>query len=38
DKIAKITGYPVGTIKSHLSRAKEKMAAYLKQNGYDGNR
>lgn len=36
DKIAGITGCPAGTIKSHLSRAKEKMAAYLKQNGYDG--
>ena len=22
--------------KSHLSRAKDKMASYLKQNGYDG--
>lgn len=36
DKIASITGCPAGTVKSHLSRAKEKMAAYLKQNGYDG--
>lgn len=36
EKIAGITGYPAGTVKSHLSRAKEKMAAYLKQNGYDG--
>ncbi len=36
DKIAGITGCPAGTVKSHLSRAKEKMAAYLKQNGYDG--
>ncbi len=35
DKIAGITGLPAGTVKSHLSRAKEKMAAYLKQNGYD---
>ena len=35
DKIAGITGLPTGTIKSHLSRAKEKMASYLKQNGYD---
>lgn len=36
EKIAGITGCPAGTVKSHLSRAKEKMAAYLKQNGYDG--
>ncbi|WP_281643892.1 RNA polymerase sigma factor [Bacteroides zoogleoformans] len=35
-KIAGITGCPAGTVKSHLSRAKEKMASYLKQNGYDG--
>lgn len=37
EKIAGITGCPAGTVKSHLSRAKEKMAVYLKQNGYDGN-
>ncbi len=37
EKIAGITGCPSGTIKSHLSRGKEKMATYLKQNGYDGN-
>lgn len=36
EKIAGITGCPTGTVKSHLSRAKEKMAKYLKQNGYDG--
>ncbi|MCD8184493.1 MAG: sigma-70 family RNA polymerase sigma factor [Bacteroides sp.] len=36
EKIAGITGCPSGTVKSHLSRAKEKMATYLKQNGYDG--
>ena len=35
-KIADITGCPAGTVKSHLSRAKDKMASYLKQNGYDG--
>lgn len=36
EKIAGITGCPTGTVKSHLSRAKEKIAKYLKQNGYDG--
>ena len=36
DKIAGITGMPSGTVKSHLSRAKEKLSTYLKQNGYDG--
>ena len=38
DKIAGIVGIPAGTVKSHLSRGKEKLATYLKQNGYDGNR
>ena len=38
DKIAGIVGIPAGTVKSHLSRGKEKLAMYLKQNGYDGNR
>ena len=36
EKIAGITGCPAGTVKSHLSRAKDKMAAFLKKNGYDG--
>ena len=36
DKISTITGMATGTIKSHLSRGKEKMATYLKQNGYGG--
>lgn len=36
EKIAGITGCPVNTVKSHLARAKSKMATYLKQNGYDG--
>ena len=36
EKIAGITGRPAGTVKSHLSRAKQKLATYLKQNGYDG--
>lgn len=35
DKIAGITGLPSGTVKSHLSRAKDKLSTYLKQNGYD---
>ena len=33
--IAKITGIKEGTVKSHLSRGKEKLANYLRQNGYD---
>lgn len=37
DKIAGIIGSPAGTVKSHLSRAKEKLASYLKQNGYERN-
>ncbi|WP_321334853.1 RNA polymerase sigma factor [uncultured Bacteroides sp.] len=36
EKITEIMGCPAGTIKSHLSRGKEKLATYLKQNGYDG--
>lgn len=32
--IALITGMPEGTVKSHLSRGKEKMTVYLKENGY----
>ena len=35
DKIAQITGCPASTVKSHLSRAKDKLTTYLKQNGYD---
>ena len=34
--IARITGMKAGTVKSHLSRGKEKMANYLRQNGYGG--
>lgn len=35
DKISEITGMPMGTVKSHLSRGKDKLTNYLKQNGYD---
>ena len=35
DKISIVTGMPTGTIKSHLSRGKEKLANFLKQNGYE---
>ena len=35
DKIAEVMGTAQGTIKSHLSRGKSKLASYLKQNGYD---
>ena len=31
----KITQMKEGTVKSHLSRGKEKLANYLRQNGYD---
>ena len=33
--IAKITQMKEGTVKSHLPRGKEKLANYLKKNGYD---
>ena len=35
DKIVEITGMPEGTVKSHLTRGKEKLATYLRRNGYD---
>ena len=35
DQISKITGIGENTVKSHLKRGKEKMANYLRQNGYD---
>ena len=35
EQISKITGIPDNTVKSHLRRGKERMAIYLKQNGYD---
>lgn len=34
-KIAEITGMAEGTVKSHISRGKEKLAIFLKRNGYD---
>jgi len=35
DRISDITGMPQNTVKSHLRRGKEKLADYLKRNGYD---
>lgn len=35
DEISEITRMPAGTVKSHLKRGKEKMANFLRQNGYD---
>ncbi|MBQ8656688.1 MAG: sigma-70 family RNA polymerase sigma factor [Prevotella sp.] len=35
NEIADITGLPVGTVKSHLKRGKDKLTIYLKQNGYE---
>lgn len=35
DKIAVILNCPSGTIKSHLSRAKDKLSIFLKENGYE---
>lgn len=34
ERIAEIMGIPAGTVKSHLSRGKSKLATYLKENGY----
>lgn len=34
-EIARITQMKEGTVKSHLSRGKEELANYLRQNGYD---
>ena len=36
DEIADITGLPANTVKSHLRRGKERLATFLKKNGYDG--
>ena len=38
EKIASVTGFPAGTVKSHLSRGKEKLSEYLKSNGYENDR
>ena len=35
DEIADIMKMPTGTVKSHLKRGKDKIANYLRQNGYD---
>ena len=35
EKIAGITGCPIGTVKSHLKRGKEKLSTYLRNNGYE---
>ncbi len=35
DQISKITNIPENTVKSHLRRGKDKMANYLRENGYD---
>lgn len=35
ENISVITQMPQGTVKSHLSRGKEKMAVWLKNNGYE---
>lgn len=34
-EIAKITQMKEGTVKSHIHRGKEKLANYLRENGYD---
>ncbi len=36
ERIALVTGMPAGTVKSHLSRGKEKLSTFLKENGYEG--
>ncbi len=36
DDIARITGMPANTVKSHLRRGKERLKNFLIQNGYDG--
>lgn len=34
-KITDITGWPGGTVKSHISRGRQKLADFLRRNGYD---
>ncbi|MEG1574373.1 MAG: RNA polymerase sigma factor, partial [Bacteroidales bacterium] len=34
-RITKITGMPSGTVKSHLSRGRIKLRAFLKEYGYE---
>ena len=36
DEISEVTAMPKGTVKSHLFRGKNKLASYLRRNGYDG--
>ena len=36
DESSKITGIAENTVKSHLKRGKDKMANYLRENGYGG--
>ena len=36
DEISKITGIAENTVRSHLKRGKDKMANYLRENGYGG--
>ena len=35
EKVANVMNCPSGTVKSHLSRGKEKLAAYFKHTGYE---
>ena len=35
NEISDITGMTQNTVKSHLRRGKEKLANYLRENGYD---
>lgn len=35
EEIAKITELNAGTVRSHISRGKQKLANYLKENGYE---
>lgn len=37
-EVAKIMNLPLGTVKTHILKAKEKMGHYLKNNGYDENK